>query len=501
MAEATRPPNILVFFCDQLRLDLLGCYGVQSVRTPNLDALAGESVVFERAYTPTALCSPARASLMTGLYPHAHHMFNNSTPGYSYCEHLRADLDTLPGWADAETNYETAYFGKWHIGPAQDLFESAFHHTHPQPFDGGPPFLASSHWHPSPALGEVGVSLAGGKAGTLRIPMDAFPDAAAASYTRQFLRAREGGRPFLACCAFPGPHSPWFVPDEFGIRYDPAQIPMWANRHDRFAGKPVAQKKLRLQELARHGTDYQAQADGELRELLAGLFSYVELIDTLVGEVLTDLRDSGLAEETTVVFTADHGDMAGAHGFLSKGSYMYDEIYRIPLIVRPAGESAPRRVAAPVHLMDVTATIMQQMAGRPVTAMRTHELHGRSLEALMAGADECARRLHYAEYHGDWYGHYSARMVTDGRWKLVWNLMDHCELYDLESDPGELRNLFYDPAYRAVRDEYFAALREEALRLGDRQVRLLPEVEAWLPGGLDDELRASDWTSCSPKGS
>ena len=316
--------NILVFFCDQLRIDLLGCYGGGTVRTPNLDALAAQSTVFERAYTPTALCSPARASLMTGLYPHAHHMFNNSSPGYSYCEHLRPDLQTLAGWAREHTDYETAYFGKWHIGPAQDLFDSPFHVTHPEPYEGGPPFLASSHWHPSPALGEVGVSLAGGRAGTLRIPMDDFPDVAAANYTRQFLRDRQPDRPFLAFCAFPGPHSPWFVPDEFGIRHDPATIPMWPNRDDDMAGKPLAQRKLRLLPMLPDGHGHLAGGDDELRERLAGLFSYMELIDTLVGEVLGELESAGLAEDTMVVFTADHGDMAGSHGFISKGFYMYD---------------------------------------------------------------------------------------------------------------------------------------------------------------------------------
>ena len=106
----TDRPNVLVFFCDQLRRDLLDCYGDTLVRTPHIDALAAEAVVFDQYYTPTPICSPARASLMTGLYPHEHHMFNNSSPRYSYCEHLRPDVWMLPDWIAAETNYESAYF-------------------------------------------------------------------------------------------------------------------------------------------------------------------------------------------------------------------------------------------------------------------------------------------------------------------------------------------------------------------------------------------------------
>jgi len=105
-------------------------------------------------------------------------------------------------------------------------------------------------------------------------------------------------------------------------------------------------------------------------------------------------------------------------------------------------------------------------------------LHGESLLPLVQGDDDWGRAMHYAEYHGDWYGHYSARMVTDGRWKLVWNLTDLCELYDLENDPHELQNRFYDPGLEAVRAAYFEHLTDEAKRTDDAQLRLLlPQVE------------------------
>lgn len=480
MSEPSAPAaNILVFFCDQLRLDLLKCYGGQLVRTPNLTALARESIVFDRAYTPTALCSPARASLMTGLYPHAHHMFNNSTPGYSYCEHLRPDLETLAGWVKRSTGYQTAYFGKWHIGPAADLFASAFDYTHPRPETEDLPFLANSHWHPNKSMGPLVQSYGGGAAGTIGVPMARFPDVAAADYTRRFLRSRRpADPPFLAFCAFPGPHSPWLLPEEFGIRYNPAEIPLWHNRHDPLVGKPLSQRKLRMLEMPDVRSSAREQDDATLRELLACCFSYIELIDMLVGEVLAGLKRCGLDDNTMVVFTADHGDMAGAHGFISKGSYMYDEIYRVPLIVKPVGQRTVARVAAPVHLMDVTATLMHVAGGEAVNAMRTHPLHGDSLVPLLEGNLDWPRAVHYAEYHGDWYGHYSARMVTDGQWKLVWNLFDLCELYDLEHDPGELHNRFYDDALADVRDRYFDALQAEARRYNDRQLALLsPAVE------------------------
>ncbi len=475
-------PNVLVFFCDQLRLDLLGCYGGQLVRTPNIDALAGNSMIFDRACTPCAICSPARASLMTGLYPHSHHMFNNSTPGYSYCEHLRPEIQMLPDWVDEHTSYETAYFGKWHIGPADDLFKSRFHNTHPQPDESDLTFLSTSHWHPNTSMGKMVKSYTSGSstAGTIDTPINRFPDGVAADLTKCFLRERTpDSPPFLTFCAFPGPHSPWLVPDEFGIRYDPADIPMWPNRYDTFAKKPLNQKKLRLLEMNKESVTFFKGGDDALRGQLACCFSYLELIDTLVGEVVAELKETGQYDNTVIMFTADHGDMAGAHGFLSKGSYMYDEIYRIPMIVKPAGPPiSGRRTAAPVHLMDLTATIMDLMTGEAGQAMDTHELHGESLLPLMSGTGKWERSIHYAEYSGDWYGHYSARMVTDGYWKLVWNLSDLCELYDLEHDPHELTNLFYEDAHRSTKEHYFKLLLDEAKRLDDRHVALLlPAIE------------------------
>jgi arylsulfatase A-like enzyme len=469
MQLSNQQSNVLVFLCDQLRIDLLGCYGGTLVRTPNIDALALDSVVFDRAYTPTAICSPARASLLTGLYAHEHHMFNNSTPRYSYCEHLRPGLSTLDGWIADRTQYESAYFGKWHIGPAEDLFNSRFHHTQ-EPDPDGPPFLTNSHWHPNTTLGPLVRSVGGGKAGTLDVPMEGFPDVVAARYSQRFLRTRDTSRPFTLFCSFPGPHSPWMVPEEFGIRYDPREIPIWPNRYDDFAGKPLNQKKLRLHDAERVGPH--VQAEEALQELLSCCFSYLELVDSMLGEVISTLKELGLYDSTTILLTADHGDMAGSHGFLSKGAYMYDEIYRIPLLVKPPAyfeQPVAKRVSVPVHLMDVTATVMHLMAGSEQEAMDNQKLHGRSLVPLMSGAT-WDRSMHYAQFHGDWYGHYSSRMVTDGRWKLVWNFTDLCELYDLEADPYELRNVFYDPARREVREQYVGALVAEAKRLGDGQV-------------------------------
>ena len=156
----------------------------------------------------------------------------------------------------------------------------------------------------------------------------------------------------------------------------------------------------------------------------------------MLGEVVATLRELGLYDETAIFLTADHGDMAGSHGLWNKGAYMYDEIYRVPMLFKPPGGGSVGRVSQPVNLMDVTATMVHLMAGEQVRDIGSGEMDGRSFLPLAEGETDWYKSVNYSEYHGDWYGHYSSRMVTDGRWKLVWNLTDLSELYDLERGPA-----------------------------------------------------------------
>ena len=172
--------------------------------------------------------------------------------------------------------------------------------------------------------------------------MDEFPDVMVARYSTDFLRSRSGERPFLLYSSLPGPHSPWMVPEEWGIRYDPKDIPDWPNRYDDFDGKPINQKKLRINEDLRQ----EQGGDETLKDLLSACFSYLELVDAQVGEVVRTLKELGLYDETAIILTADHGDMAGSHGYLSKGAYMYDEIYRVPMLFKPPGGSRVERASS-----------------------------------------------------------------------------------------------------------------------------------------------------------
>jgi arylsulfatase A-like enzyme len=216
----------------------------------------------------------------------------------------------------------------------------------------------------------------------------------------------------------------------------------------------------------------------------------LELVDAQVGEVVRTLKELGLYDDTAIILTADHGDMAGSHGFDSKSAYMYDEIYRIPMLFKPPGGSKVKRATQPVNLMDATATIVGLMGDEEVRDIGSGELDGRSMLGLTQGETDWYKDVNYSEYHGDWNGHYSQRMVTDGRWKLVWNLSDLCELYDLQEDPHELTNLFYDPAHRATRDEYFEKMVAEGERFDDGHLALIsPEIETRLAESIVGPLK------------
>ena len=224
-------PNILVFLCDQLRPDLLGCYGGM-VRTPNIDALAADGTLFENGYTPSAICTPARTSLMTGLYAHKHHMYNNSTPRYSYNQHAKPDLTMLQDWMADNTHHESAYFGKWHIGPTDDLHDSRFERTQDRYYPGGPPFLDGSHWHPSYEAGAAGQERGRGRCGYPRRAYGGLPGRRRRPVLAALPEGAQRGQALHAVLRLPGAAPQ--VAHSRGVRRPVRprrHIPDWPNMH------------------------------------------------------------------------------------------------------------------------------------------------------------------------------------------------------------------------------------------------------------------------------
>jgi arylsulfatase A-like enzyme len=457
---STKPrPNILYIMTDQQRYDSVSAHGRGPCRTPALDRLAAEGVRFDQAYTFCALCSPARASMLTGRYPHNHHMWNN-------CDMMQWASADLPEGErlisqDLEPlGYANGFVGKWHCGcdkvPSDYGFEGM-----DVPRYGNPYRTAEyAEYCRQRALREPAIvdAIDGGswdgrfnaQGGVADGPQEASSSYFLAEYAIEMLeryaqRRRDTGEPFHLFLSLWGPHHPYYPPEPYASMYDPDQIELWPNMHDPLENKPRIQKRFR-ESFYPAGQSHPPEV---WRQLIAWCWGFTSFVDAQIGRVLDKLHELGLTDETVVLFSTDHGDMTGSHGgFWDKGEYFYEEIYHIPQIIRYPGV-APAGVVRNelVSNMDLATTALD-IAGAPVP--ENHD--GRSLVPLLAEGDVDWPDDLMCEYHGHRYL-YSQRMLRWGRYKYNWNAPDMDELYDLDADPHELTNRVDDPLLADVASE------------------------------------------------
>ncbi|MGI8418630.1 MAG: sulfatase-like hydrolase/transferase [Nakamurella sp.] len=463
--------NFLFLMTDQHRADTLPCYGNTVVRTPNLDRIARNGTVFERFYTPTAICTPARASLVTGLHPFRHGMFVNPERAGGAQTEIPAHL-TLLSQPLQQAGYRVGQVGKWHIGRDRgpEFYGmdgehlpgalNPFHHPSYQAWlaeNGFPPFAVSE---PVFGVAENGSGRGHLIAGRLEQPVEATMERFITAQALDLLRKYAAGRPvdrppFWLTCSWFGPHLPYLIPSEYYDMYDPSLVELPASMAETFEGKPPVQRHY-----SKYWSTDSFDAD-QWRKLIAVYWGYVTLIDECIGMLLDELEALGIDDRTAVVFTADHGEFTGAHRLNDKGPAMYEDIYRIPGLVRVPG-NPPQRRREFASLVDLAPTMLDLAGAAPVDA---HD--GRSLAPLLAGeAVPDWREEIVAEFHGHHFP-YSQRMIRDERYKLVYNPESIHELYDLQLDPHELRNVYSAPVYKAVRDDLESRLYRELVRRGD----------------------------------
>ncbi len=253
---------------------------------------------------------------------------------------------------------------------------------------------------------------------------------------RQLHEVAQSGRPWLVRWDPSEPHLPSVPPAAFAEMYDPADVEPWPSFPDPLINKPYIQRQQRMSWQV-EGWDWSRWA-----HTVALYLAEVSLLDAQIGRVLAALEELGLSDDTTVVYTSDHGDTCGGHGMVDKHYIMYEDVQRVPLIVRgpgvPRGETCGAFVSNEIDL----ATTLCHIAGVddvPAT------FEGRNLLATARGEDRSPRDDIFAQYHGGQFGLYSQRMVRDRRYKYIWNMTAEDEMYDLHADPGELTNLAFDP--------------------------------------------------------
>ncbi len=459
-------PNIVLIWTDEQRADTMACYGNDHVKTPHLNRLASESVVFNTAYCAQPLCTPSRASILTGRWPHQHGCIRNNTA-------LARDVPTVAEMLPKE--YLSAYYGKWHLGDevvAQRGFTEwcSFEEEY-RPYYSKPEYLDTmSDYHHF--LLENGFRPDKTAADGARIFSRGFSAVMAERYTKasfigreaaRFIRDRSAARstqPFFLSVNMLEPHMPFFGP--LNDVYDPDALPVGPT----FAQKPGENAPWRNRFLAdRYEADghscYPLKTEDDWRRLRANYYGLVSLVDSAVGTILDSIADAGVENDTIVVFTSDHGEMMGDHGLLAK-TVMYEESIRIPLLVRVPG-AAPRVVDGRVSQIDLLPTLFE-LAGAPVP----EHLSGRSRAGVIHGTDDLGANDAVVEWNpaiasdeGDTATGDGADRLARQTWRTVispdgykLNLTrdDTCELYDLNADPYEQKNLYDDADRRAVRD-------------------------------------------------
>lgn len=421
----TRTRNILLIHSDQHRFDCVGVNGHPLIRTPHLDRLAAQGVNYTHAFTTIPICSAARASLLTGTWPHVHGCL-----GIPRTEGYRPAEAHLPVWTSLlhDAGYFVAHVGKFHqelpgnlLDYGVDHFVNAWHYAAWRQSQGLPSVPAAQGW-----FGGVDAGIGPGQSRSAWLA-----DHVIALLER---RAREPDRPFIIRWDPPEPHLPNLVPEPFASMYDPAEIPPWPSFPDPLTGKPYAQRQQR-RDWGVEGWTWPQWAP-----IVARYLADISLLDAQIGRVMDTLDQSGLADRTVVIYTSDHGDMCGAHGTMDKHFNMYDDIMRVPLIVRGLeGEPGTVDDRFISQEIDLAATICD-VAGLPPPPRAA----GRSLRDTASPP----RTDIYAVYFGTESGLYSQRMVRDRQWKYIYNATAEDELYHLPSDPGELLNRAEDPRCR-----------------------------------------------------
>ncbi|MEN1967875.1 sulfatase-like hydrolase/transferase [Lentibacillus sp. N15] len=454
--------NMLFLFTDQQRTDTLSCYGNEDVSTPSIDRLAKSGTKFTHAYTPNAVCTPARASLLTGVMPHTHQILTNFDHNTGYPEEISNDQTAFSKHLVNE-GYRVGLEGKWHVSEKQSPSYFGFEGEHYPSWENPInhlEYLAYLKEH-NLKLGNLSKIIRGtlpngkptnGIAGQYDGPLEATFEYFLAHKTITRLREyasgyRNGGQPFYLACHWFGPHLPYNVPEHYYNYYDPNTVKLPESFSESFLNKP------KVQEMYSRYWAFDSFSLDEWKKLIAIYRGYVKMIDDLTGMILDELENLGLEESTAVFFSSDHGEFTGAHKMNSKGPAMYEDIYNIPLIIRIPG--APGNVVDKhlVSLIDVTATFLD-LAG--LYAPTSYE--GDSLAPLVEGQNVPDwRKEIVCEFHGLHFPH-PLRMIRNERYKLIVNPADISELYDLKKDPFELVNEIDNAEYKKVKKELASKL-------------------------------------------
>ncbi|MBB6733624.1 sulfatase-like hydrolase/transferase [Cohnella zeiphila] len=479
----SRKPNILLITSDQQHWNTIGSFQPE-ISTPNLDRLVKEGTTFTRAYCPNPTCTPTRSSLITGQYPSQHGAWSLGTK-LSEKAHTVGEDFLLAG-------YETALIGKAHFQPLASTEEYPSIESYPllQDLDYWRSFdetfygfrhveLARNHTNEAHAGQHYAIWLE--EKGCLHwrdyfrpptgtmdkkhlhhwpIPEEFHYDAWIAERTNALLeRYKQENRPFLLWASFFDPHPPYLVPEPWDTMYDPQKLTLRGLQEEEHEANPphfrLTQQEnpdfsaYRESGFGMHGFRSHLHREEELRKNVAVYYGMTSLMDKYIGRILDKLDELGLAEDTLVVFTSDHGHLFGQHGLIAKGPFHYEDLIRVPLIARYPGRVPAGRLSSSMQsLVDIAPTLLGH-AGLPIPAAMT----GKDQTEVWNGKRESVRDHILCENHHE-PTTIHLKTYVDERFKLtVYYNRTYGELFDLQEDPDEVRNLWDDPAHAALKSE------------------------------------------------
>lgn len=495
-------PNILLITSDQQHWSALGCVN-PAVRTPALDRLAAGGTRFDRAYCPNPTCTPSRASILTGMMPSQHGAWSLGT-------RLFEDVPTVSGDLSA-AGYFTALVGKAHFQPLESrpgmesiecqprLRDLDFWRGFRGPWYGFEQIeTARMHTAEAHAGGHYALWMEEQGLANWRDYFEDWPpneekkrriyskrswDLPAEYHYSVWTADRTiaavetaGDRPFFVWSSFHDPHPPYLVPEPWASMYDPADMDpgcLTPGEHDRnplhFRKAAVERDPAYWKAATRgeviHGAGFQARDEQSIREDMACYYGMTSFMDHEIGRILDALDRSGQADNTLVVFTSDHGHFLGQHGLIAKAIHMYEDLIRVPFIVRWPGHVPPERASNDLqNLVDLAPTFLAA-AGVAADGAMT----GRNQLPSWEGTRPVRQDTVVENHHGTEAFHMRT-FVTPTHKLTVYRDGDDGELFDLVQDPGEINNLWHDPASAELKARLMqtflqATLRDEPMRM------------------------------------
>lgn len=498
------PPNILLITTDQQHPNLLGCLNPE-LRTPHLDQLAAEGTLYTRAYCPNPTCTPSRASIITGLYPSQHGAYSLGTT-------LAERIPTL-GAKLGEHGYATALVGKAHFQalaatPAHPSLESypilqdlEFWRGFHGPFYGFDRVeLARNHadeahvgQHYALWMEEKGAAdwrryfrpptgTTPRQQGRWNLPVDLHYNTWITERTNALLEQHAGsGRPFFLWASYFDPHPPYLVPAPYDTMYDPAHVTVPAATPGEHARNPPHFQKTQETDpdFSRwtndprgnecHGFHSHRQERDQLARDIAVYYGMMTFLDRAIGGILDRIETLGLGPDTLVVFTSDHGHLHGQHGMTAKGAFHYEDLVRVPFVVRwPGRVAAGRRSPALQSLVDLAPSFLAAAGLPPPETMS-----GVDQTPVWRG-EQAAARDHVLVENRHQPSTLQLHTYIDDRHKLtVYRGETYGELFDLQEDPGERRNLWSEPAAQPLKLDL---LRKLVAAEMTKEPRYMPRV-------------------------